>query len=165
MGPEDETLVVAEGAANNASLYMNEQEDPRFIYWVEKKTGKPKGNGIRDKIIRRARGDFLVFVDDDDYVPEGSFNIIRRAIEAQPHRPHLFSMISHDRRILRNELGMCSVGGPQFVPPNDPSKLGCWDNMNETAADWIFIDDTLRHYPGGPVFHSEVIYIAGRENG
>lgn len=162
MGPEDEALVVNEGSGTETARMVAEAYDPRIIYWSEKETERPKGNGIRDAIIRRARNDFLVFADDDDKIAEGAGAIIRKAVNEAPNRPHLFAMIDARGIVQRRSVEMCNIGTPQFVPPNDHERLGRWENMNWTGADWLFIDDTLSYYPEGPVVHDEIVSIVGQ---
>lgn len=114
--------------------------------------------------MEHARGDYLVFQDDDDVFAADALVNIRRAVRhVDPPRPHIFKF-----RIARagglvlpqgRELGLGKIGGHCLVTPNVPEKLGKWTDRYE--GDWDFIEETLRLWePVEPVWRQEVITLA-----
>ena len=50
------------------------------------------GHRARNRMVTKATGDWLMFMDDDDeYVP-GAFQTVRDTVALNPGRPHLFCM-------------------------------------------------------------------------
>lgn len=54
---------------------------PRSYMW---------GNPQRNKAIKRAKGDYLAFIDDDDYYVPGHRQVMQNAIDENPGKPILF---------------------------------------------------------------------------
>lgn len=112
--------------------------------------------------MRHARGDYLVFIDDDDCFPDGALDAVRRAIAEQSSpRPLLFRFWSrrHGRLLPpRREVQESAIGGHSIVAPNDPARLGRWGERY--AGDYDFIVATLAHYPAGPAWYDDVIACA-----
>ena len=113
--------------------------------------------------MANARGDYLVFQDDDDvFYPDALLNI-RRAVRHGEPRPHIFKfritragglVLPRGRLVAENQ-----IGGHCLVTPNDPERLGSW--TDRYAGDWDFIEETLRLWePTKPVFRPEVITLA-----
>lgn len=156
IGPEDEVIVGSDGSHAEVTNCMLALADERFSLVVYPKAPLGKGNGIRDRMMTRAKGDWILFIDDDDaYVP-GALEIVRTAV-TDTYTPHLFAMRTPEGLILGNSLEGCMVGGPQFVLPNRPAKFGRWAS-HERGADHGFITGTLEHYGGECAIHQDVIY-------
>lgn len=112
--------------------------------------------------MRRAQGDYLVFIDDDDCFPDGALDAIRRAAAEQPSpRPLMFQFYSrrHGRTLPpRHEVRESAIGGHAIVVPNIPEKLGQWGERY--AGDYDFIVSTLALWPEGPAWYDDVIACA-----
>lgn len=160
MGKGDELLIVLdtfEGApdmtyAGDASVRIIEHNAGHHCW----------GHCQINEGITQARGDYLLFIDDDDCFPDGALDAIRRAIAAQASpRPLLFRFWSrrHGRMLPpRREIRESAIGGHAMVVPNIPEKLGRWGERY--AGDYDFIVSTLAHWPDGPAWYDDVIACA-----
>jgi hypothetical protein len=112
--------------------------------------------------IGQARGDYLMFIDDDDCIPDGALDAIRRAIAAQSEpRPLVFKFYSrrHGYALpIDHDIQESRIGGHAMVVPNIPDKLGRWGERYAGDYDWI--TSTLAHWPEGPAWHDDVIACA-----
>lgn len=112
--------------------------------------------------IQSARGDYLVFIDDDDCFPTGALAAIRRAAaaHAQP-RPLMFAFYSrrHGRTLPPGHyVQESAIGGHAMVVPNIPDKLGTWECRYAGDYDWIV--STLALWSAGPAWYDDVIACA-----
>jgi Glycosyltransferases involved in cell wall biogenesis len=122
----------------------------------------PWGNQARNQAIPRCKGDYLMFVDDDDVHTDHAINIVRSALRQNPDRVHLFAMrYQHDRRTLYPELPLQPgrVGTPMMVIPNTPGLVGEWSDRYE--GDYDFLAETMRLRGDTPVLHDDVIALIG----
>lgn len=112
--------------------------------------------------ITQARGDYLIFIDDDDCFPDGALDAIRRAIAEQPSpRPLMFKFYSrrHGRTLPPGHyVQESAIGGHAMVVPNIPEKLGKWGERY--AGDFDLIQSTLALWPDGPAWYDDVIACA-----
>lgn len=112
--------------------------------------------------ITQARGDYLIFIDDDDCFPDGALESVRRAIAEQPSpRPLMFKFWSRRHNLflpVRHEVRESAIGGHAMVVPNIPEKLGRWECRYAGDYDWI--TSTLQHWPAGPAWYDDVIACA-----
>lgn len=116
----------------------------------------------RTEGMRKATGDYLMFMDDDDLYLPGAFAAVRAALAAAPGRPHLFGMRRgapfHDVLPLREDVAIGNVSTQMIVAPNDPARLGTWGTRYE--GDYDFISSTLALYPpDAVVWRPEVIAV------
>ncbi len=111
-----------------------------------------------------AKGDYLVFQDDDDVFTEGAFGSIRNAAEQHPGAPLMFRFVTRFRTLVWGAhpvLAQDHVGGHCFVVPNRKEHLAPWSERYQ--GDWDFIRGTLDKWPGGDkavVWREEVIALA-----
>lgn len=158
----DEVIVVGDTHhGHDLTLVKNYVEACGFT-WLEHDAGYMGwGHPQINFGMTQAKGDYLVFQDDDDvFAPDALLHIRRAARNAKPPRPLIFKF-----RIARSgglvlpigrELGMGKIGGHCLVVPNVPEKLGKWTDRYE--GDWDFIEETLRLWePLEPVWRPEVI--------
>lgn len=112
--------------------------------------------------MAQARGDYLIFIDDDDCFPDGALDAIRRAIAEQASpRPLMFKFWSrrHGRTLPPGHyVQESAIGGHAIVVPNIPDKLGRWGERY--AGDFDFIQSTLALWPDGPAWYDDVIACA-----
>lgn len=114
--------------------------------------------------IEEARGDWLVFQDDDDVFTPGALDRIREAIASLPvPGPLLFRFEAYfgNRPIVWQRRGVIApgtIGGHCLVVPNDPQRLG--EFGPEHAGDFAFVRRTLdRWAPLEPVWVDAIITI------
>jgi hypothetical protein len=118
------------------------------------------GYSERQYAMPFATGTHLLFLDDDDCFTPGAFDAIRSMIEANPGRPLMFRMVAPWGQTLWVDpvVRVANHGGPQFVVPNDPARLGRWGTRYE--GDFDFCTSTLALYPDGSLVWDEtVIYV------
>jgi hypothetical protein len=106
--------------------------------------------------MTRARGDYLLFMDDDDCYTPGALDTIRSAIDNEPGRIHVFKMRYSTGRELWDipKLSEGNVGTPMFAVPRD-HRLGSWPGS--PVGDHKFIASTAANHEEPPVFHEEVV--------
>lgn len=166
----DEWLVVGDGpqpTAREAVERVQSRTTATVRYLEHGPTGR-WGNAQRQHAMSMAGGDYLWFVDDDDMAAAGAVQAIRQAIAEHPGHGFMFRMDTTslaDSTVglvlwkVAGDLRWRGVGGPMFVAPNDPQRLGRWDT-DVYAQDWPYIRDTVRCYPDGwLVWRPEIIYI------
>ena len=169
--PGDEVLVVGDclddphpdtGLADVRALVADFGPQYKFLYTlpVEHDFGHTQINiGMHV-----AKGDYLVFQDDDDVFTEGAFGSIRNAAEEHPGRPLMFRFVTRFRTLVWGAhpvLAQDHVGGHCFVVPNQKEHLAPWSERYQ--GDWDFIRGTLDKWPGGDkavVWREEVIALA-----
>lgn len=118
------------------------------------------GQRERHEAMAYATGTHLVFLDDDDIYAPGAFAAMRAVCADHPDCPVMFRMIAPWGETLwrRPIVYEGNLGGPQFVTPNDPARLGAWGLRYE--GDFDFIVSTLARYPQGAlVWDQTVTYI------
>jgi len=120
----------------------------------------PWGNRAKQRQMEKAKGDWLLFIDDDDaYVP-GAFEVVRSKLTTLD-TVHVFRMRYVDTGMVlwrRPVLEHGNVGCPMVITPNIPEKLGEW--TDRYTADWHFVQETARRI-GNVQFHEEVICDVG----
>lgn len=125
--PGDEILVVADEALNLESLFLAKNQQIRFIHCPP---GHDWGHAERTFAMPLAKGDFLSFMDDDDYYSPGHRDAMEQAMRDHPNAPTIFSMRLHHMGGLvlwqDKEIRCGQVGTPMYFLPNDQSKLGTW---------------------------------------
>lgn len=122
------------------------------------------GMRARTEAMKVASGNYLMFMDDDDYYLPGAFAAVRAAIAAHPGMPLLFRMqrlfpfndvLWRDKRAAYG-----NVSTQMFVTPNIKSRLGKWGNRYEGDLD--FIQSTLALYPANSVVWCEDVIATWR---
>ena len=74
-------IIVSDDSKSEESKKMVESEFPR-VYWGKGKQNGPAGN--RNAGVERAKGEWIVFLDDDCIAQEGYLNAYVKAIKANP---------------------------------------------------------------------------------
>lgn len=114
------------------------------------------GQTPRNEAMPQAKGDYLLFLDDDDVYLTGAFDVIRAALTENPGRPHIFRMRRGEYNDLiwtEKVIRVGNVSTQMFVVPNDPARLGRWGKRYE--GDYDFITSTLAKYPADSVVWRE----------
>jgi len=112
--------------------------------------------------ITWANGDYLMFIDDDDCVPAGALDSIRRALAEQVEpRPLMFKFYSrrHNTYLPQGHyIRESAIGGHAMVVPNVPERLGTWACRYAGDYDWIV--STVALWPSGVAWYDDVIACA-----
>ncbi len=112
--------------------------------------------------ITQARGDYLMFIDDDDCIPAGALDSIRRAIAEQVEpRPLMFRFWSrrHNTYLPQGHyIRESAIGGHAMVVPNVTGRLGRWECRYAGDYDWIV--STVALWPSGVAWYDDVIACA-----
>ncbi len=158
----DEVVVV--GDTHSAPLAdVREMVEAEGHRWLELDAGRHAwGHPQINYGMEHARGDYLVFIDDDDVFAGDAFTNIRRAIRRlHEPRPLMFRFRSmrHGTLWRQKVVAHAGVGGHEFVVPNIPDRLGEWSDAYE--GDFHFMRDTLAKWPPDSlVWREEIIAIA-----
>ena len=113
----------------------------------------PWGHEARNRMMHRAKGDAILFMDDDDTYVAGAFEIIREKFAGDPERIHVFRMHYFAEILWRTEkVENGNISTQMFVVPNGP--LGRWTDRYQGDLD--FLESTVRLL-GEPVWHEDVI--------
>jgi hypothetical protein len=120
------------------------------------------GHTPRQEAMGRAKGDYLLFMDDDDIYTEGALDAVRAALAENPGRPHVFRMrrVGPANDVLPAErvVRLGNVSTQMMVVPNDTARLGAWGRRYE--GDFDFLASTLAKYPPDSlVWRDEVITV------
>jgi len=99
------------------------------------------GNDQRNNAIDRAKGDYLAFMDDDDWYVKGHREIMEQAIKENPGLPNLFRIQYPNGRIIWNkkEIIPGNISTQMILVPNKPKMLYHWKD-GRNMADFIFVD-------------------------
>jgi len=134
----DEVFVIGDGPQLEAEKICA----GRSVKYSEIPLIQNYGNPQRNLAIQKAKGDLIMFVDDDDEVMPGAIEMVRKAAEMNPGRPLMFKM-HHQGRVLwaTPHIALGNVSGQMFVVPNVKEKIGAWSGRY--AADFDFITSTV----------------------
>ena len=90
------TVVGRESMLNELLNVINSQKKDDIEILIENDNGKMKLGRKRNNLIDRAIGDYIVFVDDDDMVPDYYVSEILKGIESQPDCCSLEGVVTFD---------------------------------------------------------------------
>ena len=99
------------------------------------------GNDQRNKAMARAKGDYLAFIDDDDFYVPGHREVMEQAIKENPDKPILFRIEYPNGRVIWNkkEITPGNISTQMILVPNKPEMLYHWKD-GRNMADFIFVD-------------------------
>lgn len=100
------------------------------------------GNDQRNRAIKRAKGKYLSFMDDDDVFVKGHRKIMEKAIKESPDKPILFRIEYPNGTILwdKKEVVPGNISTQMILVPNESDKLYHWQD-GRNMADFIFVDN------------------------
>jgi glycosyltransferase involved in cell wall biosynthesis len=121
------------------------------------------GNPQRNKGILRAKGDYLVFIDDDDFYVKGHRELMDQAINENPDVPIMFQMQYPNGETLWKYKALIpgNVSTPMMLVPNKPEMLHIWEG-GRNMADFIFMDK-WKWPKESIVWRKEVIALLGHD--
>jgi len=126
---------------------------------VDCSVGEPFGYAARRRMQARAKGDYLIFMDDDDLWLPTAFATIRAGVASEPERVHLFRMRwEHDGRVIwtDREVREGNVSTQMVAVPNGCP--GVWGDRY--AGDYDFVRSSCDAL-GEPVWHEEIVASVG----
>lgn len=110
------------------------------------------GQPQRQHGLALARGEWLLWSQDDQVLAPGAIAALQASIAAAPPGPRLFRVETRYGGTVWREprlaYGDCDADG--IAIPNDPSRLGAW--APHYAGDWDFIRETVARWEGQIVF-------------
>jgi glycosyltransferase involved in cell wall biosynthesis len=120
----------------------------------------PWGHAARNRLMLRARGDWLAFLDDDD---EWAPDVRKHLDNLEPARIHIFRMeYPNGARIWDGPvLRVGNVSTQMIAVPNNLSVLGRWGDRYE--GDWDFISSTQARLHHDPAWHEQTIALVRPE--
>lgn len=123
------------------------------------------GNPQRNKAIKRAKGDYLAFIDDDDFYLPGHRQIMQNAIDENPNKPILFRYRYPNGDVLwkTKEIIPGNIGSPMILVPNMPDMLYYWKD-GRNMADFIFVNQ-WKWEDKDVVWREEIIAETGHGDG
>jgi glycosyltransferase involved in cell wall biosynthesis len=124
---------------------------------VSVNSNAPWGHAARNQLMRAARGDAIMFLDDDDVYVSGALNIVRRSVELNPYIMHMFRMRYPDGRELwrTTDVSCGNVSTQMVVCPNNQPMLGRFGE-GVYEGDYHFIKSSMDRF-GQMVWHQEII--------
>jgi glycosyltransferase involved in cell wall biosynthesis len=158
----DEVLVIGDGPQAKAAEIVGRIGSPYVRYWEHGPIWN-YGNPQRNLAIAEAKGDYIMFIDDDDRPAQGGVGIVKAAIDQFHGRPLMFKMPYMKHLIWKTREVRCgNVSGQMFMAPNVKGRLGQWSGLY--AGDFDFIKSTLLLYPErdkAVVWREEIVTIPG----
>ena len=165
MLPEDEVIVVGDTHGNDLSGVEEVVKAWGWRYEPFDAGRNAWGHPQINHGMTLAKGDYILFQDDDDmYMPDALLHVRRAVRHLDPPRPLLFkfkAMRAGGRTfwVKKGVIEVGMIGGHCMVVPNVPEKLAEWTDRYE--GDFDFIKDTLALWePLEPVWRQEVIVLA-----
>jgi glycosyltransferase involved in cell wall biosynthesis len=157
-----EVIVVSDGPQPGAAALTHDisRKWPNVRFVEGPRTGR-WGNAQRQVALALARGEYLLFIDDDDGHTLRAFRHIRKAVRSAPGRIVIFRMRRHGEIYWKQPiLEEGNVGTPEFLIPNIPGRLGSWvDSGERYQADFDFLSGCVR-LQGDPIWNHRVIALA-----
>lgn len=122
------------------TLQSIESWGDEILVEVDSPPSKRWGNDQRNKAMKRAKGDYLAFMDDDDWYVKGHREMMEQAIKENQGKPILFKVEYPNGDTLWKEKNIepGNVTTQMILVPNEPEKLYHWKD-GRNMADQIFI--------------------------
>jgi cellulose synthase/poly-beta-1,6-N-acetylglucosamine synthase-like glycosyltransferase len=119
------------------------------------------GYGYPQKLfgIKKATKDMIMLLNDDDSLAPRAIINIKETATLNPNRPIIGLMFDYsDSGVYGKDhkIEYCHCSDVMLIVPNVPEKLGTYTEGSD--RDILYVQDTLKYYPDGPVWLDEIIY-------
>ena len=150
----DEVIVVGDGDQPTAAKAFCGSGLPGWYLWT-RHASNDWGSSQRNYGMERARGDYLLFIDDDDVFLPGALSAFCAVLIKQPDHIPVFRMQTPDGRLIwdKTTLTVGNVGTAIFAVPNQRQQLPSWGTRYE--ADFDFLEACSKLWPID--WHEEIV--------
>jgi hypothetical protein len=153
---DDEVLVAGDGPQPQAQKWVESLKCP--FHWVD--VGGPYGNlgEVRDRLMKQAAGQWLLFLDDESFWVPAALAKIRDILAQAPRRPHFFrgELVYQNRTIWEEPVLQPGNLVPQMIAvPNEKEKLGSWGDRYQAGYDLVV--STCQKYAEPPIWCPEIV--------
>jgi glycosyltransferase involved in cell wall biosynthesis len=169
MHVDDEIIVVADGHLDDVSDFFKDTLSPNIRYFEHGPT-RQWGAAQYDYGIFQARGDWAMFLPDDDYMPAGAMDAVRTGVEGALG-VHVFACLMEHwgNRVLARSKNVCEVTANQIVLRLQDAKQSTFprwaDRADVQVFDFEFLKAVLAWYRvDEPHYHDDIICVADQQN-
>ena len=158
----DELLVIADGPLKLTipeSSYIKYWETTSTHYW---------GNAQRNEALKVVKGDYILFLDADDWILEGAIDKIKSEVAKDPKRVHSFAIQGHSGYVKSLTgawpLVNLPIGNGMAALPNVKEWLVEYGtDPHETGgdSDWQMIRQVIANSGALPIHHLILTYAEG----
>jgi glycosyltransferase involved in cell wall biosynthesis len=112
----------------------------RRLFYCEKKHSN-YGHTCRHQAWEFAKGDYIFYVDDDDYLAD---NDVLTALDSVKEAWGVFPMIRHGKVFFGLPPGTGNTGTGMFIHKKE---IGRWPASDSYETDGLFVEELVRKYP------------------
>lgn len=142
---------------------IEKRPEDEILVEVDRPPSGRWGNDQRNIAMKKAKGKYLAFIDDDDFYIEGHREFMDQAIKDNPGKPILFKILYPNGRIIwdKKEIVPGNISTQMILVPNIPKMLYYWKD-GRNMADFIFVDN-WGWYDKDVVWREEIIILMGHD--
>lgn len=162
----DEFLIVGDGTFN-VEFWESLPKHPAIRTWETEFTGF-WGNHQRNEAIKQARGDFIIFLDDDDWYLPKALDSIREVCARAPETVHTFAVQGHTGVVKTATYGFpmmnIPIGNGMVAIPNIAGKIAEYPTDTHDHggdSDSLMIRSTIELLGKLPQHHLILTYAEG----
>ena len=125
---------------NQRKIMASIPSDQRRSYFYCAKRHNNYGHTCRHQAWEQAQGDYLLYVDDDDYLADEG---VLKALDSVVEPWAVFPILRHGQVFLDLPPGMFKTGTGMFI---HQKKTGRWPDSDSYEADGLFIEKLKKNY-------------------
>jgi glycosyltransferase involved in cell wall biosynthesis len=114
--------------------------DNRAFFYCDRRHNN-YGHTCRHQIWSRAQGDYILYVDDDDYLADEN---VLATLDSVTAPWAVFPVLRHGHRFLHLPPGTLKTGTGMFIHQRE---IGRWHDSDSYTADGAFVDELVAKYP------------------